>query len=129
MFDYVTCRSPLLPEGLPAEGWQTQDLDREGSGTLANFEITEAGRLIEHRVEYSSAPKDDPRFKDAPPPLFDHYIVTTPLGVFDLDHHGIFDFYHMIQDERTRTFVTLQAKFTDGNLVRLLELSREVTYL
>ena len=101
--------------------WQTKTIARRYP-QLANYKITADGRLFREETESEWVPEQER-------PGYDHEtggferpidalrgsIRTKHLGWSDTDYHGVFEFHTSLDGH----YVSLDAKFTDGQLVAL----------
>lgn len=101
--------------------WQSKTIARTGP-MMDMYRITRAGRLMMEDVEMETVPEEDRPFYDEEIDGFE-----TPMkesagmfrkvhqGWIDTEYHGVFEFHKTIDGE----YVSLDAKFTDGQLVTI----------
>lgn len=101
--------------------WQTKSITRH-QPMMENYKVTAEGRLFKEDAEYEHVPEEDR-------PLYDEEIggFESPMdamagsrrkvhhGWSDIGYHGTFEFHRTIDDD----YVSLAAKFTDGQLVEI----------
>lgn len=122
MFDYVRCEVPL-PDGepTPPDLFQTKDFDFP---YMNHYTITAARRLVAHRVRYEEVPLSERPNPDADGLLkWRGSVRAVPIGDEDLNWHGFLHFGHF--DPITKQSRQFRAKFTDGNLVEIAQLSED----
>lgn len=69
---------------------------------MAEYEITQEGRLIEHYWEYESTPEDELPYKDEPKDSFKRFFgcIRRKKGsyqIIDINYDGTLNFYGDIQ--------------------------------
>ena len=89
---------------------------------LETYKITSEGRLHKEVAEYERVPEHErPHYDDElggfESPLLEFVGSTRKIhrGWSDVDFHGIFEFHRTVDGE----YVSLEAKFTDGQLVEI----------
>ena len=133
LFDRVTFEDgidvvvPELEVNITEVTWQTKTIRRPA---MENYKVTSEGRLFRQEVRTESVPEEErPRY-DEELGGFESDIDgiigmfrTIPQGWTDTNYHGIVELHRTIDDE----YVSLKAKFTDGDLVEVrLDDRREV---
>ena len=101
--------------------WQTKSLTRH-QPMMENYKITSEGRLLEEVAEYEHVPEEErPRYNEAVKG-FETEIQRVQgsmrkihHGWSDTAYHGTFEFHRTIDGD----YVSLDAKFTDGQLVEI----------
>ncbi|TKX74466.1 hypothetical protein EXE46_08845 [Halorubrum sp. GN11_10-6_MGM] len=101
--------------------WQTKSLTRH-QPMLENYKVTSAGRLLKEDAEYEHAPEEDRPGYNEETDGFDTEIERARgsmrkihHGWSDTAYHGTFEFHRTIDGD----YVSLDAKFTDGQLVEI----------
>ena len=94
MYDNIKCKYPLPDAAAQGVDFQTKDLEC----TLAEYEITEDGRLIEHCWDYEATPEDELPHKDAPKDSILRIcgIIRRVKGSYRIeeqDYDGVLNFY------------------------------------
>ena len=133
LFDRVTFEDgldvvvPELDVDVSEVTWQTKTIRRPA---MENYKVTSTGRLFRQEVRTESVPEEErPRYDEELGGFesdLDGVIGmfrTIPQGWTDTNYHGIVELHRTIDDE----YVSLKAKFTDGDLVELwLDSRRDV---
>lgn len=110
MFDEIICEYPLPRPEMQHTVFQTKDFDC----TLARNTITKDGRLRLERWEYIS--------RDDPTAFFGFVLERVNWQEYYADdYHGDLEFYDW--DDTARTLIVFRARFTDGRLVRIVEVT------
>lgn len=127
LFDNVTFEDSLDVE-FPEIGadpfditWQTKSITRH-QPMMEDYKVTAEGRLLKEEYEYEHVPEEERPGYDEEIGGFEKEfergrgsIRKIHLGWSDMDYHGIFEFHRSINDD----YVSLEAKFTDGQLVAI----------
>jgi len=111
MFDYVRSEREL-PDGYTGE-LQSKDFDCAMTIIL----IRDDGRLLIEDSDWEPVPDDELPYPDMP---FIGCMRTVNRRWRDLDFHGIFNFYGGYHTGEWREY---NAKFTDGQLVEIVQIS------
>ena len=101
--------------------WQTKSLTRH-QPMLENYKITSAGRLLKEDAEYGHVPEEErPRYNEETGGFGTEIerargsMRKIHHGWSDTAYHGTFEFHRSIDGD----YVSLDAKFTDGQLVEI----------
>jgi hypothetical protein len=110
MFDEIVCEYPLPRPEFQHAVFQTKDLDN----TLARNTITKDGRL---RIEtWQYVHRDDPT-------AFFGFVLDRQnwYEFIDQEYHG--DLFFYTNNPATNTLITFRARFTEGQLTSIVEVS------
>lgn len=101
--------------------WQTKSIARHHP-LRDMYRVTASGRLLKEDVEWNVVPEEERPEYDEELGGFENefergfgMLDRESKGWKETEYHGIFEFYSTIDD----TFVSLEAKFTDGELVEI----------
>ena len=101
--------------------WQSKSIARH-LPLLETYRVTDSGRLLKEEVEYTTVPEEDrPRYDEELGGFENEFergfgmLNRESKGWEDTAYHGIFEFHSSIDG----TYVSLEAKFTDGELVEI----------
>ncbi|MFW5900159.1 MAG: hypothetical protein ACOCTH_00075 [Halodesulfurarchaeum sp.] len=101
--------------------WQTKSIARH-EPMLENYTVTANGRLFKEEAEYEHIPEQERPGYNEESRGFENEIERARRsrrkihqGWTDTAYHGIFEFHRTID----RDYVSLDAKFTDGQLVEI----------
>lgn len=101
--------------------WQTKTLARHHPA-LEHYKVTREGRLYKEEVEHESVPEEErPEYNEEiggfedPTEKMRGSIRKHHHGWTGTKYHGIFEFHTSLNGE----YISLEAKFTDGDLVEV----------
>ncbi|AXG09725.1 hypothetical protein [Haloplanus rubicundus] len=101
--------------------WQTKSIARH-EPMMENYKVTANGRLFKEVAEYEHVPEEERPGYNEEIGGFENGIERAResrkkihQGWSDTEYHGIFEFHRTIDGD----YVSLDAKFTDGQLVEI----------
>ena len=101
--------------------WQTKSIARHHP-LRDMYRVTATGRLLKEDVEWNVVPEEERPEYDEELGGFENefergfgMLDRESMGWEDTEYHGIFEFHSSIDG----TYVSLEAKFTDGELVAI----------
>jgi len=127
LFDRVTFEDGLDVE-FPDIGadpfevtWQTKSIARH-EPMMENYKVTANGRLFKEEAEYEHVPEEErPGYNEEIDGFENEFErgrgsrKKIHQGWSDTEYHGVFEFHRTIDGD----YVSLDAKFTDGQLVEI----------
>jgi hypothetical protein len=103
------------------ETWQTKSITRHHP-MMDNYKITVDRRLFKEEAEYEQVPEEERPHYDEEIGGFESPMMKLAgsqrkvhQGWSDTEYHGTFEFHRTIDGD----YVSLEAKFTDGQLVEI----------